>query len=283
MKPLISVIIPAYNSANTIGTAIKSMIDQTWKNLEILVIDDNSTDDTKTVVEKISKTDPRVHYFKVPNEDPERFNKRGRNINAGYSARNFGFGHAKGDYITFQDADDASFINRIEFQYDLLKKYAATHVCIDWQKFDEKYLNKMFDGKIFMANNLDMVGPEELFNLAKKTKGVAFKLLGSLNPKINFEIKRARVINKLFFQSLDNYPGTGNSPLFKHEVIDKVKFRKLSDRIWPSFTGRGSDRDFNFQVAETFHNSYVFFIPMYMWRQNKQNERYHELSKYIVD
>jgi hypothetical protein len=86
--------------------------------------------------------------------------------------------------------------------------------------------------------------------------------------------ERKRIINKLFWNNLDNYPGTGNSPLFTKKVITKVKFRKLKYRIWPSFMGRGADRDFNFEVAETFKNSYVFRIPAYMWRVNNNNSNY---------
>ncbi|PJE73886.1 MAG: hypothetical protein COV01_03530 [Candidatus Taylorbacteria bacterium CG10_big_fil_rev_8_21_14_0_10_41_48] len=284
MKPLISVIIPTYNCAPTIDIAIQSVLDQTWKNLEIIVVDDHSSDNTKVVVETLVKKDDRVQYHLLPFNDPHRVNKKGRNINAGYSARNFGLKQSKGDYITFQDADDASFANRIEIQYELLKKYNATHLCLDWQMFDEKYIGKQFNAHKFMKDNPGMIEPKRLVVLASQNKGIAYKIIGGAASKISFDIKCARLINKLFFGSLDGYPGTGNSPLFKREVIDKVIFRKLDDRVWPSFTGRGADRDFNFQVAETFRNSYVFFIPMYLWRQNKQNEKYEEIvSGYIID
>ncbi len=283
MKPLISVIIPAHNSENTIESAIRSILTQTWKELEIIVVDDNSTDNTKSVVEKIAREDSRLSYHFLPFNDPQRINKRGRNINAGYSARNFGFEKVKGEYITFQDADDASFKNRIEVQYELLKKHNASHVTLDWQKYDENKFGKSFDVEKFTKDDSEILGPRETANLAKKTKGVAF-LFYSLSSKIDFELKRMRIINKLFFGSLEQYPGTGNSPLFRREVIEKVKFRKLSERVWPSFMGRGADRDFNFQVAETFKNSYVFFIPMYLWRQSKDNERYAaNLDKYIMN
>jgi hypothetical protein len=150
--------------------------------------------------------------------------------------------------------------------------------------YDEKYLGKSFDAEKFLKDHPGMVGPEELYALSQKTKGIFHKLFGNLHSKIDFELKRARVINKLFFGSLASYPGTGNSPLFKREVIDKVKFRKLADRVWPSFMGRGADRDWNFQVAETFKNSHVFFVPIYLWRQNKQNERYTEdLTPYTTN
>lgn len=283
MKPLISVIIPAHNNEATIGDAISSMINQTWKELEILVIDDNSTDNTKNVVLDYVKKDARVFYHSLPFDDPNRINKRGRNINAGYMARNYGFEKVKGDYITFQDADDASFLNRIEAQYELLVRHNATHVTLDWQTFDSKLVGKKFNIKQFMEDNKNLiVRPDELVALAQESKGIFLKLLPKFAPFVDFEIKRLRVINKLFFGSLESYPGTGNSPLFRREVIEQVQFRKLADRVWPSFMGRGADRDFNLQVAETYKNSYVFFIPMYMWRVNRPNDRYQALDSYII-
>ncbi len=280
-KPLISVIIPAHNSASTIQDALFSMTHQTYKNIEILVIDDMSTDNTQSIVQKLSESDPRIHYYKLPHDDPERINKRGRNINAGYMARNYGFEKAQGDYITFQDADDASFNNRIEVQYDLLTKHNAIHVVLDWQKFDVSLLNKKFDARTFLENNPHILTPQELEKLAKKTRGL-IHLFPKISKKIDFEKKRIKIINKLFFRSLQPYPGTGNSPLFKREVMETVQFRKLAERIWPSFTGRGADRDFNFQVALTFKNSYVFKLPLYLWRSEQQNPDYKNVSTYIL-
>lgn len=280
--PLISVIIPAHNSAMTIAEAIRSIQNQTYRNLEITVVDDNSTDNTKEVVEGIAKSDSRVHFFSLPYDDPNRFNTRGRNINAGYSARNYGFEKVRGEWITFQDADDASLLNRIEVQYNLAQKYNATHLCLDWQKFDAELVGKKLDvERIFKEHDNIMVTPKEITALAKKTKGAVIPFLGPFNKHVPFEWKRLPLVNKLFFGSLDAYPGTGNSPLFKREVLDKVKFRPLAERVWSSFMGRGADRDFNFQVAETFKNSYVFFIPLYMWRQSGQNARYADYKKYI--
>jgi glycosyltransferase involved in cell wall biosynthesis len=282
MNPLISVIIPAHNNERTIEVAIRSILLQTWNNLEIIVVDDNSTDGTKTIVERLAKQDKRLFYYALPFNDPERVNKRGRNINAGYSARNFGFDKSKGKYITFQDADDASFLNRIEVQFELLKKHKASHVTLDWQKFDEKKIGKSFNANAFMNDFPGILQPEEIANIASRAKGIVIKTFGSFHSKIDFEWKRARFVHKLFFGSLEQYPGTGNSPLFTREVMEKIKFRKLSERVWPSFMGRGADRDFNFQAAETFRNSYVFFIPMYLWRQDNENTRYNDIEKYII-
>lgn len=283
-QPLISVIIPAHNSEETIGVAIQSILTQTYLNLEIIVVDDNSTDATENVVREYEIRNTKVHYFKLPFNDPHRYNTRGRNINAGYSARNFGFEKAKGEWITFQDADDASLRNRIEVQYSLAMRYNVSHVCIEWQQFKNELLAKRLDvEKIFREEKKVIITNEEIVSLAKKTKGVIIPLIGKLNSFIPFEIKRMRVVNKLFFQALDSYPGSGNSPLFKKEIVEKVKFRPLKDRIWPSFMGRGADRDFNFQVAETFHDNMSFKLPLYLWRVKRQNQDYENYGKYLVD
>ncbi|MFA6601257.1 MAG: glycosyltransferase family 2 protein [Candidatus Paceibacterota bacterium] len=265
-NPLISVIMPAHNSAQSIKTAIDSIIAQTYRNLEIIVVDDFSTDNTKDVILGLTKIDPRIHYYALTEDDPDRFDpKLQRNINAGYSARNFGFTQCHGELITFQDADDASLLNRLEIQLGLLEKYKATHICTTTASFDEKKLGTTFDLKKHPDAGKLIADPQELYRLSQKTKGLVAKISPALNSRIPFHFKRLKILNKLFFGSLAPYPGAGNSPLFKREVIDKVSFRKLSNRIWPSFMGRGADRDFNFQVAETFKNSYVFDFQLYMW------------------
>ncbi|MFA6095231.1 MAG: glycosyltransferase family 2 protein [Candidatus Paceibacterota bacterium] len=284
-RPLISVIMPAYNNEKTIGTAIRSMLGQTYRNLEIIVVNDSSTDGTRAVAEELAKEDARIRVVDSP-ADPDRFDaKLGRNINAGYSARNTGFAHVRGELVTFQDADDASLANRIETQYELLKKHDAVHVTLDWIKYDEKYLGRGLDVERYKRENPDiMTDPEDLYALSQKTKGVVAKISPALNRIVPFSIKRRRLINKFFFGSLASYPASGNTPLFRREIMEKVKFRKLGDRVWPTFMGRGADRDFDFQVAEAFRRSYVFAIPLYMWRQKNENEKYAEkIEKYIID
>ncbi len=272
--PLISVIIPAYNCEKTIETAIESIVNQTYPNIEIIVVDDSSTDGTYAVANAMARNNPSIKVIQSP-ADPCRFDgKLQRNVNAGYSARNAGLAAASGDLITFQDADDASLLNRIEAQFELLSKTGSTHLCVDWVKFDVRYLNKRLDVEAFSRVEPRIVGPRELSAMAQRSKGLVSKLSPALNRLVPFHMKRKRFVNKLFFGTLENYPGPGNSPLFKREVIDKVRFRPLKERVWPSFMGRGADKDFNFQVAETFKNSHVAFLPLYLWRVKDQNPRY---------
>ncbi len=281
--PLISIIIPAHNNEVSIGLAIDSMLAQTYPNTEIIVIDDNSTDNTPNVAKRYEKLHKNVKFYSLPYDDPYRINKRGRNVNAGYMARNYGLEKTTGEWITFQDADDASVLNRIETEYILAQRFNSNHICIQWQKLSPDKIESVFDfEKALQENRGLIIENKEIQMLGQKSKGVLMNLLGSLRKYIPFETKRGWIINKLFFGSLDSYPGSGNSPLFKREVIGKVKFRPIDERVWPSFTGRGADRDFNFQVAETFGKSVSFKLPLYLWRVDRENNLSYPFEKYLI-
>jgi len=278
-NPLISVIIPCHNNEKTLEESVLSIVAQTYKNIEIIIVDDFSTDTSVSIARQLVDTYKQVFAYQLPVEDPNRFNAHGRNINAGYSARNYAFTKINGDWITFQDADDTSMRNRIEAQLRLAEKYDAIHLCLDWQRYADGLTEKMFDIDSFMqthdSSNM-CIDAKTIQTKARKTKGIAFTILGPIARYVPFNIKTAKYIHKLFFRSLEPYPGTGNSPLFKKEVLQKVQFRQRDARVWPSFVGRGADRDFNFQVAETFGKSCTVLIPLYLWRQDMQNPRYNE-------
>lgn len=100
--PSVSVVIPAFNSARFIAAAIQSVQDQTLQPLEIIVIDDGSTDGTPSVVQA-ARGSIAVFYHRIENSG------------AGY-ARNIGVSRARGEWIAFLDADDRWHANRLEVQ-----------------------------------------------------------------------------------------------------------------------------------------------------------------------
>lgn len=109
--PKVSVLLPAYNAANGIQIAIESILQQTWTNLELLIVDDCSTDHTVDVVEQYMSDDERIKLFSTPeNSGP-------------YVARNIGLQHATGDFITVNDADDWSHAEKIEKQVSHLMEH----------------------------------------------------------------------------------------------------------------------------------------------------------------
>ena len=107
-KEKVTVIVPAYNAENTIHIAIESLIKQTWGNLEIIIVDDCSQDDTYKVAKQYEKQYPIIKVLQTPkNSGP-------------YVARNIALNEATGDYITINDADDWSHPEKIEKQVTYL-------------------------------------------------------------------------------------------------------------------------------------------------------------------
>ena len=105
--PTVSAIIPAYNQGHYLGKAIQSVLDQTFADFEIIVVDDGSTDDTRAVARSFA--DPRVRYVYQQN--------------AGLSAaRNTGIRYAEGSFLTFLDSDDLFLPEKLAI---LLAKFAA--------------------------------------------------------------------------------------------------------------------------------------------------------------
>ncbi len=111
--PLVSVILPAFNSEKWISAAIQSLLAQTWTNLEILVVDDCSTDSTYSIAKSFEALDHRVRVL------------RAKQNSGPYHCRNIALKQAKGDYVTVHDADDWSHPQKIEVQVRHLEADSA--------------------------------------------------------------------------------------------------------------------------------------------------------------
>lgn len=107
-EELVSVIVPTYNREKVVLKAIDSILKQTYTNLECIVVDDGSTDNTEKAILQIE--DSRLHYIKLEK-------------NSGPSiARNVGIRESRGNYIAFNDSDDLWLINKLELQMKKIKK-----------------------------------------------------------------------------------------------------------------------------------------------------------------
>ena len=111
-NPLISIIIPAYNAEKYIEECVNSTISQTYKNIEIIVVNDGSTDQTADIISALAKKDNRIKLF----------NKTNGGVS---SARNYGIEKSRGEYIFFIDSDDFIDPNCVEYYYSLVKKFNA--------------------------------------------------------------------------------------------------------------------------------------------------------------
>jgi glycosyltransferase involved in cell wall biosynthesis len=110
-QPTVSVILPTFNRSRTLATAIASVLNQTYRDFELIVVDDGSVDESEALVARIK--DKRLKYIKRP-----------RNGGAG-AARNTGLLAAAGEYIAFQDSDDIWLPNKLERQLGLFATLPA--------------------------------------------------------------------------------------------------------------------------------------------------------------
>ena len=113
--PTISIVIPTFNHAKFISKALESVINQTYKNWEAIIIDNNSTDDTDKVINQYN--DQRIKYLKINNNG----------IIA--KSRNLGIREAKGEWIAFLDSDDEWIPEKLERQLSILRSDKEAVFC----------------------------------------------------------------------------------------------------------------------------------------------------------
>lgn len=123
MQPLVSAIIPVYNSEKWIDKAIASIQNQTYKNIEIIVVDDGSTDNTNVILKQYEhKSNISIHY--IENSGPAK-------------ARNYGVTKARGEYIAFLDSDDEWDRNKIKKQINYMLKHKCELLLTNLKLIDE--------------------------------------------------------------------------------------------------------------------------------------------------
>lgn len=125
IEGLVSVITPTYNCGKFIAETIKSVQNQTYKNFEMIIVDDCSTDDTETVVKEFCDNDERIKYYKLEQ-------------NSGASvARTRAMQIADGEYMAFLDSDDLWKEDKLEKQLAFMKENGYAFSCTAYEKIKE--------------------------------------------------------------------------------------------------------------------------------------------------
>ncbi|MDQ6529618.1 glycosyltransferase [Flavobacterium sp. LHD-85] len=119
MKPLVSIIIPTYNRGHLIGETLESILSQTYKSWECIVVDDGSTDNTEDLLKDFMSKDNRIQYHKRPVEI-----LKGPN-----ACRNFGYQISKGEYIKWFDSDDLMYDDLLEKHFFSINNNFDCSVC----------------------------------------------------------------------------------------------------------------------------------------------------------
>ena len=187
---LVSIIIPTFNRADSITAAVNSALNQTYSNVEVIIVDDGSIDNTKDVVERIH--DKRVRYIQLVQ-------------NAGAShARNVGIREANGVYISFHDSDDLMYAEKIQTQLDYLKKTGAEMVYCQVARFDlngKKLGNlpiktKTYDSIKSTYEHFLMCGKvwtQTIFGTSKSIKSVLFDEKMKCRVDMDWSIRYAKM------------------------------------------------------------------------------------------
>lgn len=192
---LISIVIPVYNVESYIEKCVNSIINQTYKNIEILLIDDGSTDLSGQICELYAKKDTRIRVF----------HKKNGGLS---SARNFGIEKAKGKYISFIDSDDFVTIDYVEILYKLLvDTNSDISVAINVNLYPNGYIKHIYNNsgkKIIYGSGLSMLEHmlyQKLFDTSSSFKLYKTKLFDDIRFPIGKLYEDIACIYKLFLKA----------------------------------------------------------------------------------
>lgn len=161
MKPKVSVIIPMYNSDKYLGDCIESVLNQTLKELEIILVDDGSTDNSGVICDEYATKDSRI---KVVHQE-----------NGGLSiARNTGLDIATGKYVLFLDSDDLYLPNSCEILYNEIEKRNAEYVIANYQNCDDDgklWARPIFDKERYKNFKLSITDYQDSFFIMNSSAG----------------------------------------------------------------------------------------------------------------
>lgn len=241
-SPRVSVIIPTYNRESTIGLAIQSVLDQTFADFEVLVIDDGSTDSTESVVRAFG--DPRLAYL------------RQRHSGLPAVARNTGLRRARGEYVAFLDSDDLWLRDKLAVQVaymdahpEVALSYTNTYqFAEDPERCQQQPVllsEEAFSGHVFER----LYGRQRIPNLTVMIKGMVVDTVGLLDED---ERLKANEDYEYWLRIAHRYPiGYIDKPLakYRHHPAGISKARvatyqaKLAlieklDELYPSFVAR---------------------------------------------
>ena len=196
-QPLVSVIIPAYNAETFLAKTLESVLSQTYQNIEILVVDDGSTDTTAEIVKSFAKKDSRISLLQQPN--------------AGVAAaRNLAIEKSRGEYIAPIDADDIWYPQNLEKQVKCLNSSApSVGVVYSWSvDINEKdlltggFYNSTIEGEVYTA----LVYKYFIGNASSSLiRRICFEKIGGYNCKLKLENAQGCEDWELHLRIAENY------------------------------------------------------------------------------
>lgn len=253
----VSVIIPIYNGAKYIAKAMECIVNQTLKEIEILCVDDGSTDETVEILRAFQKKDDRITIYQ---------NER---TNAG-AARNYGIDRAKGKYLVFWDGDDLFETDALEKMYNRMENDLADICVCNADHYDTEQ-DRFYSKKQYIKKKMlpDMIpfsketNAKYILNFTAQVawnkmflrefvqkKGIRFQEIPRINDHYFVSIcilsaEKITVVNDtlVHYRAVQSHNLTGQSsqtPLCKYQVQCDIKRKMIEDGLWEKLELRQS-------------------------------------------
>lgn len=286
MSPLISVVIPVYNIEKYLERCVKSVCDQTYQNIEILLVNDGSTDSSGELCEKLAQQDNRIRVFHKENGGSS-------------SARNLGISQAKGEYIGFVDSDDYISENMYEILLSAIREYQVQIAQIGRDEIDEQgnYLpniceppkEKIFiESKEFLNEMLMHRGDcsfctklvkKELFETGRFPMGELnedFKLLVHFLMQTKGIVSLPQQTYHVFYRIGSN-TRKSDKEVFSRVFSDCVNNADMVEKMVEEKLPELSEAAFRFGMYQRLE--YLLHVPVS--KMNKANKQYVEICKHV--
>jgi len=208
VTPLVSVIIPTYNRADLVCQSIDSVLEQTFTDFEVIVVDDGSTDDTATVVKEYGD---RVRYIWTENGGTGH-------------ARNVGMQHARGRYFVFLDSDDLFYPYLLEFETRLLERFPeASVVSSEVTGFSDRGYHDRFHLRKYHESSYrdPAVTYDTIFPASMPLRDTGVLPEALLREDPSFADRRVYYGN-IFDAYLDRIVLFQNNAMYRREVVDAI-------------------------------------------------------------
>ena len=223
----VSIIVPVYNAEKYLDNCIKSLVGQTYKNIEIIIINDGSIDCSEKIINKNREKDERIVYIKQKNAGP-------------YTARKKGIDNATGDYLMFVDADDWLEFDTVEYLTNILLREKVDIIKFNAIIEPDKVINKVMnfkrqyyfineEEKTIIYDNIikgdkfnslwNQIVRKEICLNSKEYKNLIYGEDLVLNCDIYTKASKMIILNKCFYHYRQNPNSTTNS--LDYEIIQK--------------------------------------------------------------
>lgn len=209
----VSIIVPVYNVENYVKRCLESLINQTYKNIEIVIVNDGSTDNSKIICDEYVKKDSRIKLI----------NKKNQGLGL---ARNTGLENITGDYVLFVDSDDYVEIDLVDTVYDIIKKNKC-----DFVRF-HNYREDLNTGEKKVRTSCLKEG---FYNKEDINKNILFPIIGVLPKETSENFVGMSVWRNLYKVSIikdNNLKFVSEREFISEDVIFNINYFSLCNKAY---------------------------------------------------